>query len=89
MEKKLKIPDKFYSQKLYLVIISNLNHMNKQKTAVIVSALIVFTGLIDTYFELLQGAGLSLITINRIKLVGLILSTVLPSISPLFSKEEK
>jgi hypothetical protein len=63
--------------------------MNKQKIAVIVSALIVFTGLMDTYFNLLQDAGLSLLTINRIKLAGLVLSAVLPSITPLFSKEEK
>ncbi|MFH6995554.1 hypothetical protein [Flavobacterium sp. FlaQc-48] len=63
--------------------------MNKQKIAVIVSLLIVLTGLIDTYFNLLQDAGLSLVTINRIKLAGLILSAVLPGITPLFSEEEK
>jgi hypothetical protein len=63
--------------------------MNKSKIAVIVSILIVLTGMIDTKFELLQEAGFSLVTINRIKLIGLVLSAVLPSITPLFSKEEK
>ncbi|MDA6072769.1 hypothetical protein NJT12_24405 [Flavobacterium sp. AC] len=63
--------------------------MNKSKIAVIVSLLIVLTGFIDTKFELLQEVGLSLVTINRIKLIGLILSAALPSITPLFSKEVK
>jgi hypothetical protein len=63
--------------------------MNKSKIAVIVSILIVLTGMIDTKFELLQEVGFSLVTINRIKLIGLVLSAVLPSITPLFSKEEK
>jgi len=62
--------------------------MNKSKFTVIISLLIVLTGLIDTKFDLLQDAGLSLITINRIKLVGLFLSAALSSIIPLFSKEE-
>ncbi|OMQ11826.1 hypothetical protein [[Flexibacter] sp. ATCC 35103] len=63
--------------------------MNKTKIAVIVSLLIVLTGFIDTKFDLLQEAGFSLITINRIKLLGLFLSAALPGITPLFSKEEK
>lgn len=63
--------------------------MNKQKIAVIASVLIVLTGFIDTKLDLLQGVGFSLITINRIKLAGLVLSAVLPSVTPLFSKEEK
>ena len=63
--------------------------MNKSKIAVIVSILIVLTGMIDTKFELLQEVGFSLVNINRIKLIGLVLSAVLPSITPLFSKEEK
>ena len=63
--------------------------MNKSKITVIVSLLIVLTGLIDTKFDLLQDAGLSLLTINRIKLIGLVLSAALSSISPLFSNEEK
>jgi len=63
--------------------------MNKSKIAVIASILIVLTGVIDTKFELLQEVGFSLVTINRIKLIGLVLSAVLPSITPLFSKEEK
>jgi hypothetical protein len=64
--------------------------MNQKKIAVIASLLIVLTGFVDTKFELLQGAGLSLLTINRIKLFGLVLSAVLPSISLLFSsKTEK
>jgi hypothetical protein len=62
--------------------------MNKAKITVAISLLIVLTGLIDTKFDLLQDAGLSLITINRIKLVGLFLSAALSSITPLFSKEE-
>jgi len=62
--------------------------MNKSKITVIISLLIVLTGLIDTKFDLLQDAGLSLITINRIKLIGLFLSATLSSISSLFSKEE-
>jgi len=62
--------------------------MNKSKITVIISLLIVLTGLIDTKFDLLQDAGLSLIAINRIKLVGLFLSAALSSIIPLFSKEE-
>ncbi|CAD0004474.1 hypothetical protein [Flavobacterium chungangense] len=63
--------------------------MNKQKIAVIVSILIVLTGFIDTKFELLQEVGFSLITINRIKLGGLLLSALLPGITPLLSKTEK
>ncbi|CAD0004470.1 hypothetical protein [Flavobacterium chungangense] len=63
--------------------------MNKQKIAVIVSVLIVLTGFIDTKFELLQEVGFSLITINRIKLGGLLLSALLPGITPLLSKTEK
>ncbi|WP_433780352.1 hypothetical protein [Flavobacterium anhuiense] len=62
--------------------------MNKAKITVAISLLIVLTGLIDTKFDLLQDVGLSLITINRIKLVGLFLSAALSSIIPLFSKEE-
>ena len=62
--------------------------MNKSKITVIISLLIVLTGLIDTKFDLLQDAGLSLIAINRIELVGLFLSAALSSIIPLFSKEE-
>ncbi|MFB9079031.1 hypothetical protein ACFFLS_09965 [Flavobacterium procerum] len=58
--------------------------MNKQKIAVIASLLIVLTGFIDTKFDLLQDAGLSLVTINRIKLIGLVLSAVLPGITPIF-----
>lgn len=67
----------------------SINYMNKQKIAVIVSLLIVLTGFIDTKFDLLQDAGLSLIAINRIKLIGLFLSAALPGITQLFSKEEK
>ncbi|MRX40417.1 hypothetical protein GJU43_14105 [Flavobacterium sp. LC2016-23] len=63
--------------------------MNKQKMAIIASILIVLTGIIDTKFDLLQEVGFSLLTINRIKLIGLVLSAVLPSITPLFLKEEK
>ncbi|KQB39476.1 hypothetical protein [Flavobacterium aquidurense] len=62
--------------------------MNKTKIAVIVGLLIVLTGFIDTKFDLLQEAGFSLLTINRIKLFGLFLSAALPGIAPLFSKEE-
>lgn len=62
--------------------------MNKSKIAVIVSLLIVLTGFVDTKFDLLQDAGLSLLVINRIKLIGLILSAVLPSISSLFASKK-
>ena len=62
--------------------------MNKSKITVIISVLIVLTGLIDTKFDLLQDAGFSLVTINRIKLVGLFLTAALSSISSFFSKEE-
>lgn len=58
--------------------------MNKSKIAVVVSLLIVLTGFVDTKFDLLQDAGLSLLAINRIKLIGLVLSAVLPSVSQLF-----
>jgi hypothetical protein len=61
--------------------------MNQKKAAVLTSFLIVLTGFIDTKFDLLQDAGLSLITINRIKLVGLVLSALLPTITSLFSKK--
>lgn len=61
--------------------------MNKQKIAVIVSILIVLTGIIDTELNLLQEVGFSLLTINRIKLAGLVLSAVLPSALPLFLKK--
>lgn len=60
--------------------------MNQKKLAVLASILIVITGLIDTKFDLLQDAGFSIVTINRIKLIGLMLSASLPSISDLFSK---
>ncbi|MBF4484372.1 MULTISPECIES: hypothetical protein [unclassified Flavobacterium] len=63
--------------------------MNKSKITVILSLLIVLTGLVDTKFDLLQDAGLSLVTINRIKLIGLVLSAVLSSITSLFSTEER
>jgi len=63
--------------------------MNKSKIAVIVSILIVLTGMIDTKFELLQEVSFSLVNINRIKLIGLVLSALLSSISPLFSTEKK
>ncbi|WP_427872510.1 hypothetical protein [Flavobacterium sp. MMS24-S5] len=62
--------------------------MNQKTIAVLASILIVITGIIDTKFDLLQQAGLSLIAINRIKLIGLFLSAVLPSITPLFSKDK-
>ncbi|HEY1194317.1 hypothetical protein [Flavobacterium sp.] len=62
--------------------------MNKSKITVIISVLIVLTGLIDTKFDLLQDAGFSLVTINRIKLVGLFLTAALSSVSSFFSKEE-
>ncbi|OXA71732.1 hypothetical protein B0A67_10275 [Flavobacterium aquidurense] len=63
--------------------------MNKPKITVIVSLLIVLTGLVDTKFDLLQDAGLLLVTINRIKLIGLMLSAALPSITSLFSTVER
>ncbi|MWB96767.1 hypothetical protein GON26_20590 [Flavobacterium sp. GA093] len=58
--------------------------MNKQKIAAIISALIALTGFIDTSFDLLQSVGLSLQTINQIKLSGLILAVVLPGLAPFF-----
>ncbi|MFD1604170.1 hypothetical protein ACFSJW_08305 [Flavobacterium artemisiae] len=61
--------------------------MNKSQIAVLISISIVLTGFIDTKFDLLQDAGLSLLTINRIKLAGLVLSAVLPSISELYFKK--
>jgi hypothetical protein len=61
--------------------------MNQKKIAVLVSLLIVLTGFVDTKFDLLQDAGLSLVMINRIKLIGLILSAILPSVSSLFQKK--
>ncbi|MEN2400573.1 hypothetical protein GKZ90_0012350 [Flavobacterium sp. MC2016-06] len=61
--------------------------MNQKKIAVLISIIIVLTGFIDTKFDLLQDAGLTLVTINRIKLIGLALSSVLPSISTLFSNK--
>ncbi|TDW46580.1 hypothetical protein EV144_106252 [Flavobacterium sp. 270] len=61
--------------------------MNKSKFALIVSLLIVLTGFVDTKFDLLQQVGLSLVTINWIKLVGLVLSAALPSATPFFSNK--
>lgn len=61
--------------------------MNQKTIAAIVSILIVLTGIIDTKFDLLQDAGMSLVTINRIKLIGLILSAVLPSAAQLWPKK--
>lgn len=61
--------------------------MNQKTIAAIVSILIVLTGVIDTKFDLLQDAGLNLVTINRIKLIGLILSAVLPSLAQLLPKK--
>ena len=63
--------------------------MNKSKITLIISLLIVLTGLVDTKFDLLQDAGLSSVTINRIKLIGLLLSAALPSISSLLSTEDR
>ncbi|GEM_PF-1348202 len=62
--------------------------MSKSKITVIISLLIVLTGLIDTKFDLLKDAGLSLIAINRIKLAGLVLTAALSSISSFFSEEK-
>ncbi|MBE8725821.1 hypothetical protein [Flavobacterium hungaricum] len=61
--------------------------MNKSQIAVLISISIVLTGFADTKFDLLQDAGLSLLTINRIKLAGLVLAAVLPSISDLYFKK--
>jgi hypothetical protein len=61
--------------------------MNKQKIAAIVSVLIALTGFIDTYFDLLQSAGLSLQTINQIKLSGLVLAVALPGLTPFFKSK--
>jgi hypothetical protein len=61
--------------------------MNQKNIAILVSIIIILTGFIDTKFDLLQDAGLTLIAINRIKLVGLVLSAILPSISDLFFKK--
>lgn len=61
--------------------------MNKSQIAVLISISIVLTGFIDTKFDLLRDAGFSLLTINRIKLAGLVLSAVLPSISELYFKK--
>ncbi|GAA3773610.1 hypothetical protein [Flavobacterium ginsengiterrae] len=62
--------------------------MSKSKITVIISLLIVLTGLIDTKLDLLKDAGLSLIAINRIKLAGLVLTAALSSISSFFSEEK-
>lgn len=62
--------------------------MSKSKITVIISLLIVLTGLIDTKFDLLKDAGLSLIAINRIKLAGLVLTAALSSVSSFFSEEK-
>lgn len=61
--------------------------MKKEKLAILVGILIVLTGIIDTKFDLLQDAGFDLITINRIKLGGLVLSAVLPGVSQLCAKK--
>ncbi|MEO6176762.1 MAG: hypothetical protein ABIP27_16545 [Flavobacterium circumlabens] len=63
--------------------------MNKTKIGVVVSVLLVLAAFVESKFDLLQDVGLSIVTINRIKLVGLLLAAVLPSIKPLFSKEDK
>lgn len=61
--------------------------MKKETVAILVGILIVLTGIIDTKFDLLQSVGFDLITINRIKLGGLVLSAVLPGVSQLFPKK--
>ncbi len=61
--------------------------MNKQKITIILSALIVLTGFVDTKFDLLQDAGLSLVTINRIKLVGLVISAILPTVTQFYENK--
>lgn len=61
--------------------------MNKTKIGVVVSILIVLTAFIESKFDLLQEVGLTVVTINRIKLLGLALAAILPSISKLFPSE--
>jgi hypothetical protein len=65
----------------------NLIYMNKSKIAALVSLVLLFTAFIDTYFELMQAAGLSLELINQIKLFGLAVSVLLPGVAALFTKK--
>lgn len=63
--------------------------MTKNNFLKLISVLIAVCALADTNFELLKSVGLSDIAINYVKLLGLLMALVLPSVSNLniFSKE--
>lgn len=52
-----------------------------------IGVLIAVSALADTHFELLQSIGLGLTTINWIKLIGLVMALLLPSISTITNKD--
>lgn len=61
--------------------------MNQKRIAALVSLVVLLTAFIDTYFDLLKNAGLSLELINQIKLGGLAVSFLLPGVAALFPKK--
>lgn len=64
--------------------------MAKIKKETLLKAIGVFiaiSALADTHFELLQSVGLDLTTINWIKLIGLVMALLLPSISTITNKD--
>ena len=65
--------------------------MKKEVILKIIGIVIGLTALADTQFELLQSIGLSNVMIGYIKLFGLILALILPSVSDLkfLSKDEE
>ena len=65
--------------------------MKKIKKETLLKAIGIFialSALADTHFELLKSLGFDLITINWIKLVGLVSALLLPSISKTTNREE-
>jgi len=59
--------------------------MKKEVFLKIIGAMIAVSALADTHFELLESIGFSILSINWIKLIGLIVALLLPSISSIKS----
>lgn len=57
--------------------------MNKVLITKVLGILIAITALADTQFELLKAVGITPIIINWLKVTGLIVALVLPSLAPM------
>ena len=61
----------------------------KKKLLKMAGFAIALSALADTHYDVLHGVGLSDIAVNYIKLFGLIVALLLPSLPSLFSKDEE